>query len=84
MLPDVFDWERRNGSTPTLITGPLSDHTTGGIQLILAKLSYILNVSHEHLIRIDKRTRFSFIWSSRITKSTTLLTSLSRWPLSPH
>uniref|UniRef100_M4ALI1 Zonadhesin-like n=1 Tax=Xiphophorus maculatus TaxID=8083 RepID=M4ALI1_XIPMA len=29
MLPDVFDWERRNGSTPTLITGPLSDHTTG-------------------------------------------------------
>ncbi|XP_014865087.1 PREDICTED: zonadhesin-like isoform X4 [Poecilia mexicana] len=29
MLTDVFDWERRNGSIPTLITGPLLDHTTG-------------------------------------------------------
>ncbi|XP_047225429.1 zonadhesin isoform X2 [Girardinichthys multiradiatus] len=29
MLTDVFDWERHSGSTPTLTTGPLSDHTTG-------------------------------------------------------
>lgn len=31
MATDVFDWERHNGSTPTPSTGPLSDHTTGGI-----------------------------------------------------
>ncbi|XP_056598962.1 zonadhesin-like, partial [Triplophysa dalaica] len=29
LLTDVFDWTRQIGSTPTLKTGPSSDHTTG-------------------------------------------------------
>ncbi|KAI5611189.1 MAM and LDL-receptor class A domain-containing protein 1, partial [Silurus asotus] len=29
LLTDVFDWTRQQGSTPTLMTGPSSDHTTG-------------------------------------------------------
>ncbi|XP_047445265.1 zonadhesin-like [Mugil cephalus] len=29
LLADVFDWTRHSGSTPTMITGPSSDHTTG-------------------------------------------------------
>ncbi|XP_049889139.1 zonadhesin-like isoform X2 [Epinephelus moara] len=30
LLTDVFDWTRHSGSTPTMMTGPSSDHTTGG------------------------------------------------------
>ncbi|XP_071346929.1 mucin-2 isoform X2 [Trachinotus anak] len=29
VLADVFDWTRHSGSTPTPMTGPSSDHTTG-------------------------------------------------------
>ncbi|XP_035526323.1 uncharacterized protein LOC118334508 [Morone saxatilis] len=29
LLTDVFDWTRNSGSTPTMMTGPSSDHTTG-------------------------------------------------------
>ncbi|XP_056149882.1 zonadhesin-like [Lampris incognitus] len=29
LLTDVFDWTRNNGSTPTELTGPSSDHTNG-------------------------------------------------------
>ncbi|KAG7319736.1 hypothetical protein KOW79_016879 [Hemibagrus wyckioides] len=29
LLTDVFDWTRQQGSTPTSLTGPSSDHTTG-------------------------------------------------------
>ncbi|XP_053507428.1 MAM and LDL-receptor class A domain-containing protein 1 isoform X2 [Ictalurus furcatus] len=29
LLTDVFDWTRQQGSTPTMMTGPSSDHTTG-------------------------------------------------------
>ncbi|XP_034411592.1 zonadhesin-like [Cyclopterus lumpus] len=29
LLTDVFDWTRYRGSTPTKMTGPSSDHTTG-------------------------------------------------------
>ncbi|XP_039999689.1 MAM and LDL-receptor class A domain-containing protein 1-like [Xiphias gladius] len=29
LLADVFDWTRHSGSTPTMMTGPSSDHTTG-------------------------------------------------------
>ncbi|XP_068594204.1 uncharacterized protein wu:fb63a08 isoform X2 [Cebidichthys violaceus] len=29
LLTDVFDWTRYSGSTPTMMTGPSSDHTTG-------------------------------------------------------
>ncbi|KAI4880211.1 hypothetical protein NFI96_003064 [Prochilodus magdalenae] len=29
VLTDVFDWTRQSGSTPTLMTGPSFDHTTG-------------------------------------------------------
>nr|XP_046264922.1 zonadhesin-like isoform X2 [Scatophagus argus] len=29
LLTDVFDWTRHTGSTPTMMTGPSSDHTTG-------------------------------------------------------
>ncbi|XP_077371361.1 MAM and LDL-receptor class A domain-containing protein 1 [Festucalex cinctus] len=29
LVADVFDWTRQSGSTPTLMTGPSSDHTTG-------------------------------------------------------
>ncbi|XP_037642754.1 zonadhesin-like isoform X2 [Sebastes umbrosus] len=28
-LTDAFDWTRHSGSTPTMMTGPSSDHTTG-------------------------------------------------------
>ncbi|XP_029309172.1 zonadhesin [Cottoperca gobio] len=28
LLTDVFDWTRHSGSTPTMMTGPSSDHTT--------------------------------------------------------
>ncbi|XP_054888696.1 LOW QUALITY PROTEIN: zonadhesin-like [Poeciliopsis prolifica] len=30
MITDAFDWERNNGSTPTEMTGPSSDHTGDG------------------------------------------------------
>ncbi|KAK5859922.1 hypothetical protein PBY51_021438 [Eleginops maclovinus] len=30
LLTDVIDWTRHSGSTPTIMTGPSSDHTTGG------------------------------------------------------
>ncbi|XP_051809640.1 MAM and LDL-receptor class A domain-containing protein 1-like [Acanthochromis polyacanthus] len=30
MLTDAFDWTWHSGSTPTIRTGPSSDHTTGG------------------------------------------------------
>ncbi|XP_026170358.1 zonadhesin isoform X2 [Mastacembelus armatus] len=30
LLADVFDWTRHSGSTPTMMTGPSSDHSTGG------------------------------------------------------
>uniref|UniRef100_A0A3Q4MY95 Zonadhesin-like n=1 Tax=Neolamprologus brichardi TaxID=32507 RepID=A0A3Q4MY95_NEOBR len=30
MITDAFDWTRQSGSTPTINTGPSSDHTTGG------------------------------------------------------
>ncbi|XP_018532272.1 zonadhesin isoform X2 [Lates calcarifer] len=30
LLTDVFDWTRHSGFTPTMMTGPASDHTTGG------------------------------------------------------
>ncbi|KAJ8390348.1 hypothetical protein AAFF_G00107420 [Aldrovandia affinis] len=30
LLTDSFDWLRRQGSTPTNLTGPSHDHTTGG------------------------------------------------------
>ncbi|KAM6989301.1 uncharacterized protein LKV04_008985 [Tautogolabrus adspersus] len=29
LLADVFDWTRHSGATPTMMTGPSSDHTTG-------------------------------------------------------
>ncbi|XP_061653129.1 zonadhesin-like [Phyllopteryx taeniolatus] len=29
LLTDVYDWTRLSGSTPTIMTGPSSDHTTG-------------------------------------------------------
>ncbi|KAM9439245.1 uncharacterized protein Hap1MRO34_026562 [Clarias gariepinus] len=29
LVTDVFDWTRHSGSTPTSMTGPFSDHTTG-------------------------------------------------------
>ncbi|KAM3604151.1 uncharacterized protein V6R79_007108 [Siganus canaliculatus] len=29
LLTDVFDWSRHRGSTPTMMTGPSSDHTLG-------------------------------------------------------
>ncbi|XP_031711228.1 zonadhesin [Anarrhichthys ocellatus] len=29
LLTDVFDWTRYSGSTPTMMTGPCSDHTKG-------------------------------------------------------
>uniref|UniRef100_A0AAY5EXB9 Uncharacterized protein n=1 Tax=Electrophorus electricus TaxID=8005 RepID=A0AAY5EXB9_ELEEL len=29
LVTDVFDWTRQSGSTPTAMTGPSSDHTTG-------------------------------------------------------
>ncbi|XP_065810092.1 mucin-2-like isoform X2 [Labrus bergylta] len=29
LLTDVFDWTRHSGATPTMMTGPSSDHTTG-------------------------------------------------------
>ncbi|KAJ3594687.1 hypothetical protein NHX12_003994 [Muraenolepis orangiensis] len=29
LVTDVFDWTRHNGSTPTIMTGPSSDHTAG-------------------------------------------------------
>ncbi|KAK0137138.1 MAM and LDL-receptor class A domain-containing protein 2 [Merluccius polli] len=29
LVTDAFDWTRHNGSTPTIMTGPSSDHTAG-------------------------------------------------------
>lgn len=29
MMTDAFDWTWQSGSTPTLLTGPSTDHTGG-------------------------------------------------------
>uniref|UniRef100_A0A8C4Z5E9 Zonadhesin n=1 Tax=Gadus morhua TaxID=8049 RepID=A0A8C4Z5E9_GADMO len=35
MVTDVFDWTRHNGSSPTIRTGPSSDHMAGGHYLYI-------------------------------------------------
>ncbi|XP_077413210.1 uncharacterized protein LOC144043438 [Vanacampus margaritifer] len=35
MITDAFDWTRQSGSTPTLMTGPSSDHTGDGHYLYI-------------------------------------------------
>ena len=42
---DQFDWKRFRGRTPSDMTGPMRDHTTGIFQFLL-----ISSVSHAHNI----------------------------------
>ncbi|XP_070700975.1 mucin-2 [Pempheris klunzingeri] len=49
LLADVFDWTRHSGSTPTMNTGPASDHTTGGGHYIYIEAN---SVSHGDTARL--------------------------------
>ena len=52
LTSDQFDWTRRRGATPTIGTGPISDHTTGtGIitGLLCTLKQYSLNLLQVYL-----------------------------------
>uniref|UniRef100_A0A3P8XN93 Zonadhesin-like n=1 Tax=Esox lucius TaxID=8010 RepID=A0A3P8XN93_ESOLU len=42
LLTDVFDWMRHSGSTPTVMTGPSADHTTGSKTTFCEEIIYVL------------------------------------------
>nr|XP_040028075.1 zonadhesin isoform X2 [Gasterosteus aculeatus aculeatus] len=49
LLTDAFDWTRYSGSTPTTMTGPSSDHTTGGGHYLYIEAN---NASHGDTARL--------------------------------
>ncbi|XP_061588203.1 zonadhesin [Cololabis saira] len=52
MLTDVLDWKRHNGSTAT-ITGPASDHTTGGGQYLYIEFTAVSLGATARLISLE-------------------------------
>ncbi|XP_041804903.1 zonadhesin [Chelmon rostratus] len=50
LLADVVDWTRHSGSTPTMMTGPSSDHTTGDGHYLYIEASSMTYGDTAHLI----------------------------------
>ncbi|KAK2822357.1 hypothetical protein Q5P01_022422 [Channa striata] len=50
MPTDVFDWTRHSGSTPTMLTGPSSDHTTGTGQYLYIEANTVTHGDTARLI----------------------------------
>ncbi|KAL0965981.1 hypothetical protein UPYG_G00289030 [Umbra pygmaea] len=53
LLTDVFDWTRHSGSTPTVMTGPSSDHTTGSGHYLYIEANSVSNGDTARLLSAE-------------------------------
>ncbi|TKS79904.1 LDL-receptor class A domain-containing protein 2 Skeletal organic matrix MAM and [Collichthys lucidus] len=53
MVTDAFDWTWQSGSTPTMMTGPSSDHTTGVGHYLYIEASSVTHGDTARLISLD-------------------------------
>uniref|UniRef100_A0A3P8XNC2 Zonadhesin n=1 Tax=Esox lucius TaxID=8010 RepID=A0A3P8XNC2_ESOLU len=53
LLTDVFDWMRHSGSTPTVMTGPSADHTTGSGHYLYIEANSVFNGDTARLLSAE-------------------------------